>query len=353
MAGAGESRPETSSMPSRDIVVIGASAGGVEALTQLASALPPDFPASLFVVLHFPSYGTSFLPQILTRKGRLPASHPENGGKFQPGQIYVAPPNRHMLLQDRSILLAAGPRENGFRPAIDPLFRSAARNFGRRVIGVVLSGSLADGSIGLQTVKASGGIAVVQDPEEAVFADMPLNAMESAEVDHVLPVRDIASLLIQLAGQPIETEGVTPMNQDEQDEARYVHDEIDRFEAGAGSALASGLTCPECGGAIWELPGAGPLNYRCHVGHVFSAESLLAEQSESLETALWSAVRALEERASLLRRMALRFQQAGSRYSGEKFAEQSQEAEQNADVIRQVLVNGKKFMGEIGTEGAT
>lgn len=338
-------------MPTQDIVVVGASAGGVEALTRLVGALPHDFPASLFVVQHFPSSGISFLPDILSRKGPLPASHPENGGKVLPGRIYVAPPGRHMLLRDHAVFLAAGPRENGFRPAIDTLFRSAARTFGPRVIGVVLSGSLGDGSIGLQAVKAAGGIAVVQDPGEAVFADMPLNAIESLAVDHVLPVREIAALLIELAGQPLTVGGESPMPQDAQDEVRYVHEEIDRFEAGAGSAQATGLTCPECGGAIWELPGAGPLNYRCHVGHAFSGESLLAGQSEALETALWSAVRALEERASLLRRMALRFQQAGSRYSGDKFAEQSQEAEQNADVIRQLLVNGTKFMGNGGTEG--
>lgn len=338
-------------MPTRDIVVVGASAGGVEPLTELVSALPADFPASLFVVLHFPSAGVSFLPDILSRKGRLPAAHPENGGKIQPGRIYVAPPNRHMLLRDRTVQLMAGPRENGFRPAVDPLFRSAARNFGPRVIGIVLSGLLKDGSLGLRAVKAAGGIAMVQDPEEAVFADMPLNAMGQVEVDHVLPVQEIAVLLKQLAGQRVEIRGGTPMAQDDQAETRLVHDRIERFEAGAGSAEATGLTCPECGGAIWELPEGSLLNYRCHVGHTFSVESLLAEQSHALENALWSAVRALEERATLLRRMALRFQQAGSRYSGEKFAEQSQEAEQNADTIRQVLVNGTRFPGDIGNGG--
>jgi two-component system chemotaxis response regulator CheB len=337
-------------MPTRDIVVVGASAGGVEALADLVSGLPAEFPASLFVVLHLPSASTSFLPQILERKGPLPASYPENGGKVQRGRIYVAPPNRHMLLRDHRVHLVAGPRENGFRPAIDPLFRSAARSFGPRVTGVILSGVLGDGSIGLQTIKAAGGIAVVQDPDEAVFADMPLNAMDRLAVDHVLPVREIAALLTQLVVQQVEAGGKAAMAQDDQTETRFVHDEIEQFEAGRGSAGATGLTCPECGGAIWELPEGELLNYRCHIGHTFSAESLLMTQSEALENALWSAVRTLEERASLLRRMALRFQQAGSRYSGEKFAEQSQEAEQNADVIRQVLINGRKFMGDQGGE---
>jgi two-component system chemotaxis response regulator CheB len=329
-------------MLSRDIIVIGASAGGVEALTTLVGALPKEFPATLFVVLHVPSHGTGFLPEILTRKGLLPASHPTNGGKIRPGRIYVAPPGRHMLLHAQTIHLVAGPRENGFRPAVDPLFRSAAHNFGPRVIGIVLSGILDDGTVGLRIIKAAGGITVVQDPNEAVFADMPLSAMGGLAVDHVLPVRDIAALLIQIVKQPFEIDGVPPMPQDDQHESRFVHDDIGRFEAGAGSARATGLTCPECGGAIWELPEPEALHYRCHIGHVFSAESLLAGQTEALESALWGAVRALEERASLLRRLALRFQQVGSRYSGDKFAEQSQEAEQNADLIRQVLVNGKK-----------
>jgi two-component system chemotaxis response regulator CheB len=340
-------------VPFRDIIVIGASAGGLEALTSLVSELPGTFPASLFVVMHFPPHGISYLPEILRRKGRLPASHPAHGSTFQSGEIYVAPPNRHMLLREHGVVLAAGPRKNGFRPAIDPLFLSAARTFGPRVVGVVLSGSLGDGSIGLQAVKAAGGIAVVQDPNEALFAEMPLNAIESLAVDYTLPVREIAALLVKLAVQPLDLHGEPSVSQTAQDQARLVHEEIGQFESGAGSAAATGLTCPECGGAIWELPEGNLIHYRCHIGHVFSAESFLAEQSAALETALWSAVRALEERASLLRRMARRFQQAGSRYSGDKFAEQSQEAEQNAEVIRQVLVNGKEFTGQAGTEGET
>jgi two-component system chemotaxis response regulator CheB len=335
-------------VPFRDIIVIGASAGGLEALTSLVSELPGTFPASLFVVMHFPSHGISYLPEILSRKGRLPASHPAGGSTFQPGEIYVAPPNRHMLLRDHGVVLVAGPRKNGFRPAIDPLFLSAARTFGPRVIGVVLSGSLGDGSVGLQAVKAAGGIAVVQDPNEALFADMPLNAIESLAVDYTLPVKEMASLLVKLAVQPLDRKGEPPVSPEAQDETRRVHEEIGQFESGRGSAAATGLTCPECGGAIWELPEGNLINYRCHIGHVFSTESFLAAQSAALESALWSAVRALEERASLLRRMALRFQQAGSRYSGDTFAEQSQEAERNAEVIRQVLVDGTKFVGHGG-----
>ncbi|BBL74099.1 chemotaxis protein CheB [Methylomagnum ishizawai] len=334
-------------MPTRDIVVVGASAGGVEALSRLVGALPADFPASLFVVLHVSTNAISFLPEILARKGPLPACHPDADGEILPGRIYVAPPNRHMVLTDTQVSLVAGPRENGFRPGIDPLFRSAARHFGPRVVGVVLSGTLADGSNGLQVIKARGGTTIVQDPEEAVFAAMPLNAMGSLSVDHVLPVREIAHLLVRLATQPLEGGGDF-MAQDARDGGQAVHDRIGRFEAGSGSAEATGLTCPECGGAIWELPGIGAPHYRCHIGHAFSAEGLLAMHSETLETALWGAVRALEEQASLLRRMALRFQQAGSHYSGDKFAEQSQAAAGNADVIRRVLLEGGTGGGATG-----
>ena len=189
-------------MADHDIVVVGASAGGVEALTNLVAALPADLPASLFVVLHVPATGTSTLPDILSRSGPLPASHAKDGEPIEQGRVYVAPPDHHLLLRDDHVHLARGPRENGHRPAVDPLFRSAAWEHSTRVVGVVLSGALDDGTAGLLAIKARGGVAVVQQPEDALYAGMPNNAIEHVEVDHVLPAAAIAGMLARLAAEP-------------------------------------------------------------------------------------------------------------------------------------------------------
>src|SRR5262245_27288904 len=181
-------------MPGHDIIVVGASAGGVEALTQLVRALPADLPASVFVVLHVPAQSPSVLPTILSRVSPLPAVHPEDGEAIQPGRIYVAPPDRHLLVKRGHVRLARGPRENSNRPAVDPLFRTAGRAYGRRVVGVVLSGVLDDGTAGLAAVKMRGGVAVVQGPDEALYPGMPRNAAENVAVDYCLPVGQIAAL---------------------------------------------------------------------------------------------------------------------------------------------------------------
>ena len=189
-------------MPGHDAIVIGFSAGGVEALARLAADLPRDLPAALFVVHHFPAERESALPSILRRSGRLPALHPVHGQQIEQGRIYVAPPDRHMLIVGDRIHLTRGPRENGHRPAVDPLFRTAARTFGPRLVGVLLSGTLDDGTVGMMAVKRHGGIAVVQDPEEALYPGMPASAMQRVAIDHVLPVEEIAKLLTRLTREP-------------------------------------------------------------------------------------------------------------------------------------------------------
>lgn len=191
------------SVASRDRIVIGASAGGVEVLIRLVGSLPADLPAALFVVLHTPANHTSRLPQILARHGKLPAAHARDGEAIAPGRIYVAPPDEHLLAQDGSVRLSHGPRENHTRPAIDVLFRSAANAYGERVVGVVLSGTLWDGTAGLIAIKRQGGVAIVQDPEEAGFAAMPRNAISGDHPDWVLPLADIATTLVRLAREPL------------------------------------------------------------------------------------------------------------------------------------------------------
>jgi len=336
---------ETQAVHTRDMIVIGASAGGVEALKNLVGDLSSDLKATLFVALHLPSQGTSFLPKILQRNGPLPATHPDDGEPIRRGHIYAAPPDRHLVLRDGKIHLSKGPRENGFRPAIDPLFRSAARTYGSRVIGVILSGMLGDGSGGLKSIKLAGGIAIVQDPQEATFSDMPLNAVESVAVDYILPVAGIAATIKQLTEQPVRQRRGAPMPDEAEKEREIVKQDLRQFETGGNPRLASVLTCPECGGVMWELDDGELVKYRCHVGHAFSTESLLNEQAETLEAALWSAIRALEERAALLKRMAARCHEHGS-----MFSEQAKDAEQNADLIRTVLLNGRRNAVDVDEE---
>lgn len=329
-------------MQGRDIIVVGASAGGVEALKILVSLIPADIPAAIFVVLHVPPKGTSILPQILTRSGRLPAHHAIDGETIRPGRIYVAPPDVHLMVHDGAIQLARGPKENGHRPSVDVLFRSATRVYGPRVAGVILSGALDDGSAGLLAVKRRGGVAVVQDPADALYPAMPLNALGTVEVDHTLPVAEMGDLLDRLARDPVPDEGGEAMPEPS-DEMAY-EDEIAAFDQEAIQSdqrpgRPSGFGCPDCGGSLWELHGDELVRFRCRVGHAWSAGSLIAKQSEALEEALWVALRALEERADLAHRLARRLQKRGVARLAARYQEQRAECKRQADLVREILLN--------------
>jgi two-component system chemotaxis response regulator CheB len=330
-----------------DIIVIGASAGGVEALTELVSNLPPDLPAAVFVVLHFPTFATSTLPRILSRAGQLPAAHAEEGQKIQPGQIYVAPPNRHMLLNQNQVRLIIGPREHGFRPAIDPLFHSAARVFGPRALGVILSGTMSDGAVGIAAIKRSGGATLAQDPKEAAFSTMPMNAMRTGMVDQVLPVSGLAEEMNRLARevQEIPDTGGNSMSDQNEIENDLVQQDIKDYEKGKDKNSRTVLTCPECGGVLWELEEDNLLHFRCHVGHVYSDESLYEGQIDELESALWTAVRMLEERAALDRRLALQATERGHSKTETRFREQAEDAERSAAMVRKLLQDGRLTNG--------
>ena len=331
-------------MPGRDIIVIGASAGGLPALTELVRGLPEDLPAAVFVVVHTSPSSPGILPSILDRAGALPVSHAANGTEILHGQIYVAPPDHHMLIKDGTIGVAKGPKENGFRPAVDPLFRTAARIAGPRAVGIVLSGGLDDGTEGLALIKKYGGTAIVQDPEEADFPSMPASAIANCDVDHVLGVSEMPALLVRLAREPIP-EGVLAMAAEANGKGRRAPDVA---EIGDTSLLSgdlpgppSGFTCPECGGALWELQGGRLVKYRCHVGHSYTAEGLVAEQTRSLEVALWTGLRALEEYAALRRRMARRAKSSSWGNVSTDYEQQAEEAEARASLIRTVLIDNK------------
>ena len=335
-------------MPDHDIVVVGASAGGVEALARLAASLPAGLPAAVFVVLHVPTTGTSALPRILDRQVPLPAGHVKDGERIEPGRIYVAPSDYHLLLRQGHVHLSRGPRENGHRPAVDPLFRSAAREYATRVIGVVLSGALDDGSAGLLAIKARGGVAVAQDPEDALYPGMPGNALQVVAVDHVVPAGAIGELLARLVTEPAAEPGRAPSDLE-------VEVEVEDFSLeameGEHPGVPSGFSCPDCNGVLWGIQDSGLQRFRCRVGHAWSPESLLTRQSELLEAALWVALRSLEERAALARRLAAPARQRGHHITATRFEEQASEAQQAARVVRDLLLDRDGFASGWPTVG--
>lgn len=320
----------------RDVIVIGASAGGVEALRTLVRALPADLPAAVLAVLHVPAYGGSVLPAILQRSGHLTARHPAITQPLAQSEIIVAPPDHHLVLDDSLVRLTRGPRENGHRPAIDVLFRSAARAAGARVIGVVLSGVLDDGTAGLSAIVAQGGIAVVQDPHDALYPSMPVNAIEHVKVDHVVPTEQLGQLLAQLCKEAIaDVARPTPdLMEIETDLATMDDDAMSRRER---PGRPSGFSCPDCNGVLWEIHDGDMVRYRCRVGHAWSAESLFGEQAQQLEAALWMALRGLEEKAALARTMGERARERNSPLTATRFTEQADEASHAASLIRSML----------------
>jgi two-component system, chemotaxis family, protein-glutamate methylesterase/glutaminase len=319
------------------IFVVGASAGGVETLKQLVSLLPPDFPAPILIVLHVSPHGTSVLPQILSRARTVPAIHPEEGQPLKPGIIYIAPPDQHLLVKRDKIHLSRGPRENGHRPAVDTLFRSAARVYGPRVVGVVLSGVLDDGTAGLSTIVRLGGVAVVQDPSDALYSGMPESAIEHVNVHHVLPTTEIASLMVRLAQETVaETQPAAP--DDLEYETDIVELDMDAIENdNKRPGRPSSYVCPECGGSLWEISENDVLRFRCHVGHAYSAETFLAEQTDSVEEALWVALRVLEDNISLTQRMAERASTHNRPRAASRFADQIANAQSKAKLLRDIL----------------
>jgi two-component system chemotaxis response regulator CheB len=336
-------------MPGHDIITIGASAGGVEALSELMRTLPVDLPAAVFVALHL-GPGRSAMPEILTRAGKLPAGHPVHREPIRRGRIYVAPPDRHLLVGNGQLLLEQGPKENGYRPAVDVLFRSAAQVYGPRVLGVVLTGNLDDGTAGLLEIKKMGGLAVVQDPDEADYPGMPKNAVESVCVDHVVRLAELGPLLVRLTDEPAPelvsaTAGEPPPQEaQEPNEAKRSASAPEGFgellgESGEDFGTPSGFTCPDCGGGLWEWEQEGFHRYRCRTGHAYSPESLAALQQERVDVALQAAQRSLKEGADFARRMALRMQAKNLPMIEQRYLDRAAEAERNARILRTLLLS--------------
>jgi len=332
-------------MAKKDIVVVGASAGGMEALRELVAQLPRDFTASMFVVWHTSPSVRSILPELLSKAGPLPAAYPADREPIRSGRIYVAPPDHHMLLEEGFVRVAKGPKENRFRPALDPLFRSAAYVYGPRTIGVVLTGALDDGTAGLWTIKLRGGTAIVQDPEEALISAMPLNAMNAVDVDHRATISEIARLLTRLTSEEAPEAPKVAMEEQRKTkmEIRIAEEDaaLERQVLDAGEL--SPFTCPECHGVLTKIREGRVIRFRCHTGHAFSANSLLSSVTESIEQLLWDALRAVDETVMLLDHLARHLSDAGDPEGAAIFLRKAEEARQRGQAIRRSAIENEQM----------
>jgi len=314
----------------RDVVVMGASSGGVSALLKVAAGLPPQVPAVVLVTLHIGA-NTSALPVLLSLHGNNPARHPADGESLRPGTVYIAPPDCHLLVSDSRVVLSHGAKEHHTRPAIDPLFRSAALECGRRTVGVILTGRGDDGAAGLRAVKDCGGAAVVQDPADAEHPDMPRASLRAVEPDACVPLDAVASTVTRIIGEAV------PLVEPPAAARERIAREMAVF-AGKGNGMdnldaigrPSKFTCPDCGGVVWEIDESQPPRFRCHTGHAFSLRSLEETQAAIAEDALWTALRALQQNEALLRRLAQL-----DRASGD--ADEAQRRTREADEVAQEL----------------
>jgi two-component system chemotaxis response regulator CheB len=326
----------------RGVVAVGASAGGVEALTTLAASLPSDLPYAVLVTLHLPPSGPSVLAKILDRSGPLPATTATHGASLEAGRIYVASPDRHLLVDDHRAMLSQGPTENGHRPAINALFRAAALNFGPHAIGVLLSGVLDDGVLGARAIRSRGGTVVVQSPADALFPAMPMNALTAGFVDHQAAAAEIGPLLKQLGEREIEERDMQHDSRMEMENRIAMGNRFDASFDSDSLGPHSGYTCPDCNGSLVTL---GDNNFRCRVGHAWTSDSLLAARDQEIEGALWVALRSLREKSSLSRKMA---DTVGVGMIRERYVQIAEEAEHAMEVLGRRLRETAPEAGERG-----
>lgn len=322
-----------------DIVVIGASSGGVDVLTRLVSALPEAFPAAIFIVLHVRPDAPSMLPAILNRAGVLPAAHAVDSEPIRTGRIYVAPPGMQMYVHRSRVAVERGPRENMHRPAIDPLFRTAAHHHGSRVIGIVASGALDDGTAGLQAVKEAGGLAVVQDPADAACSSMPAHAMARVSVDYCVKADALATLIVRLVHQAPTTPPPSASVPLETWQEAAGTAEVP--ETAAQFGVESGLTCPECSGILREVHDGDVVRFRCRVGHAYTSHTMLEAQGEAIERALWTAVRQLEERALLVRKLATAARERRHEGVAALFEDRETALIREVGILRELIASGR------------
>lgn len=338
-------QPGAHRMQTRDIVVIGASAGGMEALRTLVADLPATFPAAIFIVWHLGEQSLGLLPDVLSNAGRLTAFNAVDGESIEQGRIYVAPPNFHLLVGQGVVQVKKGPRENRFRPAVDPLFRSAALAYGPRVIGAILTGYLDDGTAGLWTIKRFGGIAVVQDPQDADFPSMPASAIRSVAVDHIVTLREMAVLLQRLVAEPAMETPSTDMEERKrlEIEVSIAGEATPTSDTELGIGEVSPLACPECHGVLFKIVEGNRTRFRCHTGHAYSADALLAEVTEKVEDTLWNTIRGMNESVFLLRHMGIHLANSGDTQLAKKYLEHAEQVERHIAQVRGVISQHERF----------
>lgn len=336
-------------MGNRDIIVIGGSSGATAPLKTILGALPPDLPAAVLIVLHIPARSIGILATVASAAGPLPVHQAANDMRIEPGNVYLAVPDHHLIVTDGRIRLGRGPRENMARPAIDPLFRSAAAAYGPRVIGVVLSGLLNDGASGLEAVKRCGGIAIVQDPTDAIADEMPRSALEAVTADLSVPSDRIGDVLSDLAREAAGPR--VPIPPDIRLEVDIAAGERVNSEVVQKFADPAALTCPSCGGVLSSIKGSGPLRFRCQVGHTMTAEVLAKEQESAVDEALRVALRVIEERAELVARMAQDGRRSGRRAVAELYDERALEYRQYAETLRRAVLQSMEPLGSKVDEG--
>lgn len=325
--------------PGPDVVVVGGSAGGVAALRELVAALPADLAACVLIVLHLPRGGpASILPEILDRAGPLPVRAAAHGDVLLPGRVLVAPTNHHLLVHDGRVALSTGPAENGQRPAVDVLFRSAARELGPRVLAVVLTGNLDDGAAGLEAVAGSGGLTLVQDPDEALFAGMPRAALEAVPSARRAGLAELPHLITALVSTPREQVQAQPDDADRDRELRLARGLPVGLAEADHPGQPSAYACPDCHGVLFGVEEGASRRFRCRVGHAWSADGLAERQAQSVEAALWVALRALEERGALATEVAGSAARSGRALSEQHFRRRAEESARHADVLRRLLL---------------
>ena len=346
----GQEAHEGNGVHRHDMIAIGASAGGVEALLKLTRELPRNLTASLFIVLHISADSPSMLPELINRVCPLHASHPTDGEEIEPGRIYVASPDHHLLVEPGRVRVVQGPKENRNRPAIDPLFRSIALAYGPRAVGVVLTGALDDGTAGLLAIKRRGGLAIVQDPDEALYPSMPQSALNVVDVDYTVSIDHLAVLLKRLSAEVVVHTDVGPVPEDMEVEVKMAESNMQIQHEDKQVGTPSVYSCPECGGVLWEIQDSQLTRFRCRVGHAFTLDSMLAEQSEALEEAIWVALKIVQERASISRRMADQAHANGHLQLAKRYEERYHDAEQRADLLMKALQSGSLSMFSVNEE---
>ncbi|HEX8427720.1 chemotaxis protein CheB [Hymenobacter sp.] len=342
-------KKNTRSQPKRDIVVIGASSGGISALLELVKSLPADFPAPIFVVQHMAPYIHSVLPQLMSHVAQLPVKHPTDGEVVKPGTIYVAPPDHHLLVENDKVLVKRGPKENRFRPSVDALFRSAAYGYGPRVIGVVLTGYLDDGTSGLWCIQRLGGVTVVQDPQDATSPAMPTNALEFVTADHVVPLAGLAALLVQLTAQPAPAPPrVAKIDLERIEIELTIAKQDNAFELGIiDKGELTPFTCPDCHGALTKLIEGKLIRFRCHTGHAYTISALLSELSESVESMLYQSMRGLEESKMLLQSLGDYFAKEGQQQIAKTFFTKADQTGRQARIVHDSIFDHDIVSGDI------